>query len=141
MLIQKKSKYTKYQKKVFKKRTSLSGFVQKQQISLCQFAIKATRAGIISSKLIEEFRRTLTRNFSRSGKIWIKIFPNIGITKKPLEVRQGKGKGNVQFHAASVKAGQILFEIEGVSFDLMNKSVTVLQKKSPIPLKLEMVHQ
>jgi len=119
----------------------LYGSVKVQQtIQFGQYAIKVQKAGQISSKLLEGFRRTLTRNFNRKGKIWIRIFPRIGITKKPLEVRMGKGKGTPQFWVAPVKTGQILFEVEGVQFDVLKKSVNVLQKRSPLPLTFESVH-
>ena len=142
MLIPKNSKFRKFQKKSFKQRSALYGFVKSNtDLSFGQYGIKVQKAGIISSKLLEGFRRTLTRNFNRKGKIWIKIFPRIAVTKKPLEVRMGKGKGNPQFWVAPVKTGQVLFEVEGIQLDVLKKSVSTLQKRSPIPLGIVTVHQ
>ena len=142
MLIPKNSKFRKFQKKSFKQRSALYGFVKAEtKLSFGEYGVKVQKAGIISSKLLEGFRRSLTRNFNRKGKIWIKIFPRIAVTKKPLEVRMGKGKGNPQHWVAPVKSGQILFELEGVQLDVLKKTVNTLQKRSPIPLKIVTVHQ
>jgi large subunit ribosomal protein L16 len=142
MNIPKKSKFRKFQKKSFLHRTALSGFVKTQRVEgfraldFGEFAIKAQGAGLLSSQIIESFRRTLTRNFQRKGKIWIRVFPHIAITKKPLEVRMGKGKGNPKGWVAPVRTGQILFEMSGVQSELVKKSFVALQRRSPIRLSL-----
>ena len=80
-----------------------------------QFGLKTMEAGRISARQIEAARRALTRHMKRSGKVWIRIFPDVPVTKKPTEVRMGKGKGSVDRWVAKVKPGRIMFEIDGVS--------------------------
>jgi len=80
-----------------------------------QFGLKTVEAGRISARQIEAARRALTRHMKRSGKVWIRIFPDVPVTKKPTEVRMGKGKGSVDRWVAKVKPGRIMFEIDGVS--------------------------
>ena len=87
-------------------------------VSFGQFGLKAVESGWVTARQIEAARRAVTHCVKRSGKIWIRIFPDKPITKKPLEVRQGKGKGPVEFWVAVVKRGKILFEIEGVNEEL-----------------------
>jgi large subunit ribosomal protein L16 len=80
------------------------------EISFGQYGLKATAAGFITSRQIEAARRALTRHIKRGGKVWIRIFPDKPITKKPLEVRQGKGKGSVEYWVAVIQPGRVLFE-------------------------------
>lgn len=84
------------------------------KVSFGEFGLKSTELGRITSRQLEAARRALTRHVKRGGKVWIRIFPDKPVSKKPLEVRQGNGKGNVEFWVALVRPGSVLFEIEGV---------------------------
>jgi large subunit ribosomal protein L16 len=84
-------------------------------VSFGEFALKATGRGRMTSREIEAARRAMTRHVKRGGQIWIRVFPDIPVTAKPLEVRMGSGKGNVEFWVARVLPGKVLFEMEGVS--------------------------
>lgn len=129
MLLPKRTKYRKFQK------GRVGGVCDNlQTLSYGSYAIKTKAPGQISARLIETFRRTLTRCFQRKGKIWIRVFPDIAVTKKPLEVRMGKGKGNPEFWMTRVKAGQILFEMDGISPELAQKATILVSQKSPLPL-------
>jgi len=83
-----------------------------------QFGLKATQPGRISARQIEAARRAINRHMKRSGRVWIRIFPDVPVTKKPTEVRMGKGKGSVDRWVCKVKPGRIMFEIDGVSDEL-----------------------
>ena len=83
-----------------------------------QFGLKATQPGRISARQIEAARRAMNRHMKRSGKVWIRIFPDVHVTAKPAEVRMGKGKGSVDRWVCKVKPGRIMFEIDGVSEEL-----------------------
>ena len=83
-----------------------------------QFGLKTVEAGRISARQIEAARRAMNRHMKRSGKVWIRIFPDVPVTKKPTEVRMGKGKGSVDRWVCKVKPGRIMFEIDGVSEEL-----------------------
>src|SRR5580704_2729646 len=85
------------------------------KVSFGEFGLKSSEHGRITSRQIEAARRAMSRHVKRGGKIWIRIFPDKPITKKPLEVRQGKGKGNVEYWVAVVQPGRMMFEIEGVT--------------------------
>ena len=85
----------------------------------------------ITSRQIEAARRTISRHLKRSGRVWIRIFPDVPVTKKPAEVRQGKGKGAVEFWAARVKPGKIMFEIDGVQSELAKKAFELAAAKLP----------
>ena len=102
------------------------------KISFGKFGIKATTRGHITSRQIESARRTISRHSKRGGKLWIRIFPDKPITKKPLEVRQGKGKGNVEHWVAVIKPGQVLFEIEGIDEDLAREAFKLATAKLPV---------
>ena len=84
-------------------------------VSFGEFGLKATGRGRLTARQIEAARRAMTRRIRRGGQIWIRVFPDKPITQKPLEVRQGKGKGNVEYWVAQIKPGRVLYEIEGVS--------------------------
>lgn len=84
-------------------------------VSFGEFGLKATTRGFVTARQIEAARRAITRHVRRGGKLWIRIFPDKPVTKKPLEVRQGKGKGNVEYWVAPIQPGKVLYEIEGVS--------------------------
>lgn len=102
------------------------------KISFGDFGIKSEGLGRITSRQIEAARRAITRHVKRGGKVYIRIFPDKPITKKPLEVRQGKGKGNVEYWVALVQPGRVLFEIEGVSEDLARSAFERASAKLPV---------
>ena len=85
------------------------------KVSFGEFGLKATTRGRITARQIESARRAISRHMKRNGKLWIRIFPDVPVTKKPLEVRMGKGKGNVEYWVAKVQPGSMLYEVEGVS--------------------------
>ena len=102
------------------------------KVSFGEFGMKATTRGRLTARQIEAARRTITRKVKRGGKLWIRVFPDKPITKKPLEVRQGKGKGNVEYWVALVQPGSVLYEIEGVSEALAREAFTLAAAKLPI---------
>jgi large subunit ribosomal protein L16 len=95
--------------------------------------LKSTGRGRITARQIEAARRTISRKVKRGGKIWIRIFPDKPITQKPLEVRQGKGKGNVEYWVAQIQPGRVLFEIEGISEDVAREAFSLAASKLPVP--------
>ncbi|MDC9720892.1 MAG: 50S ribosomal protein L16 [Gammaproteobacteria bacterium] len=102
------------------------------KVSFGEFGLKATGRGRITARQIEAARRTMTRHIKRGGKIWIRVFPDKPITQKPLEVRQGKGKGNVEYWVAQIQPGKVLFEMEGVSEQLASEAFTLAAAKLPL---------
>ena len=96
------------------------------------FGLKAISRGHLTSRQIEAARRAMTRKVRRGAKIWIRVFPDKPITKKPLEVRQGKGKGNVEYWVAPVKPGKILYEMEGVNEELAKEAFSLAASKIPL---------
>ena len=103
------------------------------KINFGEYGLKATGRGRITARQIEAARRTISRKVKRGGKIWIRIFPDKPITQKPLEVRQGKGKGNVEYWVCQIRPGRVLFEIEGVSEEMAREAFTLAASKLPIP--------
>ena len=101
-------------------------------VTFGEFGLKALGRGRITARQIESARRAMTRHIKRGGKIWIRIFPDKPIKKKPLEVRQGKGKGNVEYWVAQVQPGRVLYEMEGVSEDVAREAFTLAAAKLPI---------
>ena len=95
-------------------------------------ALKAVARGRLTARQIEAARRALTRHVKRGGKIWIRVFPDKPITKKPLEVRMGKGKGNVEYWVAQIQPGKVLYEIEGVSEELAREAFALAAAKLPL---------
>ncbi len=102
-------------------------------VSFGEFGLKSTGRGRITARQIEAARRTITRHVKRGGKLWIRIFPDKPITKKPLEVRQGKGKGNVEYWVAQIQPGRMLYEIEGISEEIAREAFALAAAKLPIP--------
>jgi large subunit ribosomal protein L16 len=96
-----------------------------------EFGLKAISRGRLTARQIEAARRAMTRKVKRGGKIWIRVFPDKPITGKPLEVRQGKGKGNVEYWVAQIQPGRIMFEIEGVDEDLAKEAFALAASKLP----------
>ena len=101
------------------------------KVSFGEYALKATGRGRITARQIEAARRTMTRHIKRGGKIWIRIFPDKPITGKPLEVRQGKGKGNVEYWVCQIQPGKVLYEMEGVSEELAREAFSLAAAKLP----------
>lgn len=99
------------------------------------YGLKALSPDRITSRQIEAARRTMTRHLKRQGKLWIRIFPDVPVTKKPLEVRQGKGKGSVEYWAARVKPGRIMFELDGVPEELAREAMALAAAKLPVSTK------
>ncbi len=85
------------------------------RVSFGEFGLKATTRGFVTARQIEAARRAITRHVKRGGKLWIRVFPDKPITKKPVEVRMGKGKGNVEYWVAPIQPGRVMYEIQGVT--------------------------
>ncbi|MGH8274032.1 MAG: 50S ribosomal protein L16 [Gammaproteobacteria bacterium] len=101
-------------------------------VAFGDFALRATGRGRITARQIEAARRAMTRHVKRGGKIWIRIFPDVPITKKPIEVRMGKGKGNVEYWVARVRPGTVLYEMEGVSEEIAREAFRRAASKLPV---------
>ena len=102
------------------------------KVSFGDIALKATGRGRLTARQIEAARRAMTRHIKRGGKIWIRVFPDKPITQKPLEVRQGKGKGNVEYWVAQIQPGRILYEMEGVDETTAREAFALAAAKLPI---------
>lgn len=96
------------------------------------YGLKAIEPERITARQIEAARRAMTRQMKRQGRVWIRIFPDVPVTKKPTEVRMGKGKGSVEFWAAKVKPGRIMFEIDGVSESVAREALRLAAMKLPV---------
>lgn len=131
MLMPKRVKYRKAQ------RGRRRGKAQRgHRVNFGDFGLKALEPAWITSRQIEACRIALTRTMKRDGKVWIRIFPDKPVSKKPLETRMGKGKGAPEFWVAVVKPGRILFEVGGVSKDLAEKAIKLASHKLPIKTKI-----
>jgi large subunit ribosomal protein L16 len=97
-----------------------------------QYGLKALEPDRVSARQIEAARRAMTRHMKRAGRVWIRIFPDVPVSKKPIEVRMGKGKGAPEFWVCRVKPGRILFEIDGVSVDVAREALALAAAKLPI---------
>ena len=127
MLQPKKTKYRKQQK------GKLRGFATSgAKVSFGEFGLKALTRGRVTARQIEAARRAMTRHIKRGGKVWIRIFPDVPITKKPVEVRMGKGKGNVEYWVAKIQPGKVLYEMEGVSEEVAREAFRLAAAKLPI---------
>jgi len=100
-------------------------------VAFGEIGLKSIGRGRMTARQIEAARRTITRRIKRSGKIWIRVFPDKPITEKPLEVRMGKGKGPVEYWVAEIKPGKMLYEIQGVSEELAREALTLASAKLP----------
>ena len=130
MLQPKRTKFRKAQK------GRMKGISQRgNQLSNGMFGVKSLDSNFITSRQIEAARIAATRFMKREGQLWIKIFPDKPITKKPLEVRMGKGKGAVEYWAAVVKPGRILFEVGGVPLDVAKEALRLAAQKLPVKTK------
>ena len=130
MLQPKRTKYRKQQKGRMKGNSGRG-----HQLSNGTFGIKSLDSNFLTSRQIEAARIAATRYMKREGQLWIKIFPDKPITKKPLEVRMGKGKGAVEYWAAVVKPGRILFEVGGVPLDVAKEALRLAAQKLPVKTK------
>ena len=101
------------------------------KVSFGTFGLKSTGRGRMTARQIEAARRAMTRHVKRQGKIWIRVFPDKPITEKPLEVRQGKGKGNVEYWVCQIQPGRVLYEMEGVPEDLAREAFELAAAKLP----------
>jgi len=104
-------------------------------VSFGEYGLKAIGRGRMTARQIEAARRAMTRHIKRGGKIWIRVFPDKPITKKPLEVRQGKGKGNVEYWVCQVQPGRMLYEMEGVSEEIAREAFALAAAKLPFQTK------
>lgn len=105
------------------------------QLNFGAYGLKATTPGRVSARQIEAARRTVTRHMKRVGKLWIRIFPDVPVSSKPAEVRQGKGKGNPEWWAARVKPGRVIFELDGVPMELAREAFALASAKLPVQTK------
>lgn len=128
-------KRTKYRKQMKGRNRGLAH--RGSTVSFGEFGMKAVERGRLTARQIEAARRAMTRHIKRGGKIWIRVFPDKPITKKPLEVRQGKGKGNVEYWVAQIQPGKILFEMEGVSRELAQEAFDLAKAKLPFKVTFE----
>jgi len=127
MLQPKKTKY----RKQFKGRNR--GIATRgAKVSFGEFGLKVSDRARLTARQIEAARRTITRHIKRGGKLWVRVFPDKPITKKPLEVRQGKGKGPVEYWVALVQPGKVLFELEGIPEALAREAFTLASAKLPV---------
>ncbi len=131
MLMPKRTKYRKQMKGRNRGKAS-SG----NKLAFGDIAIKAVEAGRINSRQIEAARITSTRKIKRQGKIWIRVFPDKPITKRPLEVRMGKGKGPIDHWAMNIKPGRVIFEMAGVEEDLAREALILAMHKLPFKTKI-----
>jgi large subunit ribosomal protein L16 len=123
-------KRTKYRKQHKGRNTGLA--IAGSKVSFGEYGLKATTRGRITARQIEAARRTISRHVKRGGKIWIRVFPDKPISKKPLEVRMGSGKGSVEFWVAEIKPGTMLYELEGVSEELAREAFRLAAAKLPV---------
>ena len=105
--------------------------VRGSTVSFGEYGLKATGRGRLTARQLEAGRRAMTRHVKRGGKVWIRVFPDKPITKKPLEVRQGKGKGSVEYWVALVQPGRVLYEMEGVTEELAREAFALAAAKLP----------
>ncbi len=100
------------------------------------YGLKSTEPQRVTARQIEAARRAITRHMKRQGRVWIRIFPDVPVTKKPTEVRMGKGKGSVEYWAAKVKPGRIMFEIDGVSDEVAREALRLGAMKLPVKCRV-----
>jgi len=100
------------------------------------YGLKALEPERVTARQIEATRRAITRHMKRAGRVWIRIFPDVPVTKKPTEVRMGKGKGSVEFWACKVKPGRVMFEIDGVSDGVAREALRLGAAKLPVKCKI-----
>jgi large subunit ribosomal protein L16 len=101
------------------------------KVSFGEYGLKAVERGRITARQIEAARRAMTRHIKRGGKIWIRVFPDVPVSKKPLEVRMGKGKGNVEYWVCKIQPGRVLYEMEGVTEGIAPEAFKLAAAKLP----------
>jgi large subunit ribosomal protein L16 len=101
------------------------------KVSFGEYGLKAVERGRITARQIEAARRAMTRHIKRGGKIWIRVFPDVPVSKKPLEVRMGKGKGNVEYWVCKIQPGRVLYEMEGVTEGIAREAFKLAAAKLP----------
>ena len=106
------------------------------QLNFGSYGLKAVSPERVTARQIEAARRAITRHLRRTGRVWIRIFPDVPVSSKPAEVRMGKGKGTPEFWVARVKPGRIMFEIDGVSWDLAREAFTLAAAKLPLNTRI-----
>ena len=126
-----KTKYRKAQKGRIHGKSSTA-----TRLNYGTYGLKAIKAGRITARQIEAARRALTRFMKRSGRVWIRIFPDIPVSKKPTEVRMGKGKGSIEYWMCRVKPGRIMFEVDGIPLDVAKQALDRASAKLPIKTKM-----
>lgn len=124
------SKYRKMQK------GRSRGMAKNPKVCFGEYGLKAHGYCRLTARQIEAARRAIARSVKRGGKVWIRVFPDKPITKKPLEVRQGKGKGNVEYYIFPVKPGTVIFEIAGVDLNLVKKAFALASAKLPVKVSM-----
>jgi large subunit ribosomal protein L16 len=123
-------KNTKYRKQ---QKGRLRGLAQRgNRISFGEYGLKATTGGRVTARQVEAARRAITRHVKRGARVWIRVFPDKPVSKKPLEVRQGKGKGNVEYWVALIKPGTVLYEMEGVTEEIAREAMRLAAAKLPV---------
>lgn len=133
MLMPKRVKYRK------KQRGRMKGNAERgSSLSFGTYGLKAMESGWITSRQIEATRIAMTRHMKRLGKVWIRVFPDKPVTKKPAETRMGKGKGSPEYWVAVVRPGRIMFELDGVDFKLAKEALRLASHK--LPIKTKFVH-
>ncbi|MCM8638418.1 50S ribosomal protein L16 [Accumulibacter sp.] len=121
----------KYRKEQKGRNTGLA--LRGAKVSFGEYGLKSIGRGRLTARQIEAARRAMTRHIKRGGRIWIRIFPDKPISKKPAEVRMGSGKGNPEYYVAEIKPGKVLYEMDGVSESLAREAFSLAAAKLPIP--------
>jgi large subunit ribosomal protein L16 len=130
-------KRTKFRKQMKGRNRGLA--VRGSSVSFGEYGLKAVGRGRMTARQIEAARRAMTRHIKRGGKIWIRVFPDKPITKKPLEVRQGKGKGNVEYWVCQIQPGRMLYEMEGVTEEVAREAFALAAAE--LPFQTTFVHR
>lgn len=130
-------KRTKFRKEQKRLRGGRGLATRGNKISFGQFGLKCLEPARLTARQLEAARRTITRHMKRVGNLWIRVFPDKPITKKPLEVRQGKGKGSVEYWVAVVRPGTVLFEVDGIPEELAKEAFRLASAKLPMQTKFE----
>ena len=136
MLLPKKTKY----RKSFKGRIPKGPASRGIELSFGQYGLMSEGTERITSRQIEAARRAMTRYIKRGGKIWIRIFPDLPVTRKPAEVSMGSGKGSIDHYAARVRPGRVMFEMEGVSEEIAKEAMRLAARKLPVKTKFIVRH-
>lgn len=131
MLMPKKTKWRKQQKGRVRGKATRG-----TNLAFGDYALQVTEFGYITARQIEAGRIAMTRHIKRGGKVWIRIFPDKPVTKKPLEVRMGKGKGSPEYWVAPVRKGRIIYEMEGVSEEIAREALTLAKHKFGLKMKI-----